>query len=112
MKKLLALLALSITLSYVEAAEKKTEHEKHKKTHAKKKDKKEKSETKRKREEKHTKTEHQRAKTTKSTGFGDFFGGNKGGDKATGRTHDGRTIYEGPRGGHYYYTASGNKEYV
>lgn len=33
-------------------------------------------------------------------------------DKVVGRTEEGRDIYEGPRGGHYYLTESGNKEYV
>jgi colicin import membrane protein len=33
-------------------------------------------------------------------------------DKVVGHTEEGREIYEGPRGGHYYLTESGNKEYV
>jgi hypothetical protein len=34
------------------------------------------------------------------------------GEKATGETtRSGQTIYEGPRGGHYHYSASGNKVY-
>lgn len=33
-------------------------------------------------------------------------------DKIVGKTEEGRDIYQGPRGGHYYLTDSGNKEYV
>ncbi|MEW6510752.1 MAG: hypothetical protein AB1428_07300 [Bacteroidota bacterium] len=34
------------------------------------------------------------------------------GAKIVGKTPDGRNIYEGPRGGRFYYGASGNKVYV
>ena len=34
------------------------------------------------------------------------------GAKIVDHTKDGRPIYEGPRGGHFYYSANGNKEYV
>jgi colicin import membrane protein len=37
---------------------------------------------------------------------------NKSADKAVGTDAKGRTIYEGPRGGRYVLTASGNKEYL
>lgn len=37
---------------------------------------------------------------------------NKSADKAVGTDAKGRTIYEGPRGGRYVLTASGNKEYI
>lgn len=33
-------------------------------------------------------------------------------DKAIGKDAKGRTIYEGPRGGHYVITSNGNKEYI
>ena len=33
-------------------------------------------------------------------------------DKAIGKDEKGRTIYEGPRGGHYYINANGNKTYI
>ncbi|SDW80611.1 PBCV-specific basic adaptor domain-containing protein [Hydrobacter penzbergensis] len=33
-------------------------------------------------------------------------------DKVVGTDAKGRTIYEGPRGGHYYINKNGNKEYV
>ncbi len=33
-------------------------------------------------------------------------------DKAVGKDEKGRTIYQGPKGGKYYLTASGNKVYV
>jgi colicin import membrane protein len=33
-------------------------------------------------------------------------------DKVVGKDASGRTIYEGPRGGRYYMTANGNKEYI
>lgn len=33
-------------------------------------------------------------------------------DKVIGKDDKGRTLYEGPRGGHYYINAEGNKEYV
>jgi colicin import membrane protein len=35
-----------------------------------------------------------------------------GNDKAVGKDVEGRTIYEGPRGGRYYLNSSGNKVYV
>jgi len=34
------------------------------------------------------------------------------GAKIVGKTSKGQNIYEGPRGGHFYYTESGNKVYV
>jgi colicin import membrane protein len=34
------------------------------------------------------------------------------GAKVIGKTKDGKTIYEGPRGGQYYYNSNGNKTYV
>jgi len=34
------------------------------------------------------------------------------GAKIVGQTKKGQNIYEGPRGGHFYYTESGNKVYV
>jgi len=37
---------------------------------------------------------------------------NKSADKVVGTDSKGRTIYEGPRGGHYYINKNGNKEYV
>jgi len=37
---------------------------------------------------------------------------NKSADKVVGTDAKGRTIYEGPRGGHYYINSKGNKEYV
>ena len=37
---------------------------------------------------------------------------NKSADKSVGTDAKGRTIYEGPRGGRYYMTKSGNKEYI
>ena len=38
--------------------------------------------------------------------------GDHSGEKPTGETtRSGQTIYEGPRGGHYHYSASGNKVY-
>lgn len=33
-------------------------------------------------------------------------------DKVIGTDAKGRTIYQGPRGGKYYITKNGNKEYV
>jgi colicin import membrane protein len=36
----------------------------------------------------------------------------KSDDKVIGKDDKGRTIYEGPRGGHYYINANGNKTYV
>jgi colicin import membrane protein len=33
-------------------------------------------------------------------------------DKAVGKDKEGRTIFEGPRGGRYYINGSGNKVYV
>jgi len=33
-------------------------------------------------------------------------------DEAVGKTKDGRTVYAGTRGGHYYLTESGNRVYV
>lgn len=33
-------------------------------------------------------------------------------DKVIGTDSKGRTIYEGPRGGHYYINKNGNKEYI
>lgn len=33
-------------------------------------------------------------------------------DKTIGTDSKGRTIYEGPRGGHYYINSKGNKEYI
>lgn len=37
---------------------------------------------------------------------------NKSADKAVGTDAKGRTIYEGPRGGHYVLSPSGKKEYL
>jgi len=37
---------------------------------------------------------------------------NKSGDKVVGTDDKGRTIYEGSRGGRYYLTKNGNKEYI
>src|SRR5579871_5839799 len=37
---------------------------------------------------------------------------NKSADKAVGTDAKGRTIYEGPRGGRYTLSPSGNKEYI
>jgi colicin import membrane protein len=37
---------------------------------------------------------------------------NPGNDKVFGKDAKGRTIYEGPRGGHYYINSKGNKEYI
>lgn len=37
---------------------------------------------------------------------------NTSSDKAIGTDAKGRTIYEGPRGGHYVLSASGKKEYI
>lgn len=37
---------------------------------------------------------------------------NASGDKVVGTDDKGRTIYEGPRGGHYYINKNGNKTYV
>jgi colicin import membrane protein len=37
---------------------------------------------------------------------------NMSGDKVVNYTNDGRAIYKGPRGGLYYLTDAGNKEYV
>jgi colicin import membrane protein len=34
------------------------------------------------------------------------------GDEIVGKTADGKPVYAGSRGGHYYLTASGNKTYV
>jgi hypothetical protein len=34
------------------------------------------------------------------------------GAKIIGKTANGQNIYEGPRGGHFYYNESGNKVYV
>ena len=36
----------------------------------------------------------------------------KSADKVFGKDDKGRTIYEGPRGGHYYINSNGNKEYI
>ena len=36
----------------------------------------------------------------------------KSSDKAVGKTADGKTIYEGPRGGRYYINSNGNKTYI
>jgi colicin import membrane protein len=34
------------------------------------------------------------------------------GAKIVGQTKDGKNIYEGPRGGHFYYNDKGDKVYV
>ena len=39
-------------------------------------------------------------------------GTNTSTDKAIGTDAEGRTIYEGPKGGHYYIDKNGNKEYI
>jgi len=33
-------------------------------------------------------------------------------DEAVGKTEDGKTVFAGSRGGHYYYNSKGNKTYV
>jgi colicin import membrane protein len=33
-------------------------------------------------------------------------------DKIIGKTKDGRVVFEGPRGGHYYLTEKGTKVYI
>jgi colicin import membrane protein len=38
--------------------------------------------------------------------------GNENKDKAIGKTKDGKIIYEGPRGGHYYISTKGRKVYI
>jgi colicin import membrane protein len=50
--------------------------------------------------------------TTKTTTTTASQGVNKSSDKAIGTDSKGRTIYEGPRGGHYYVDSKGNKVYV
>ena len=49
---------------------------------------------------------------TKSTRSQVTQGTNTGNDKAVGTDDKGRTIYEGPRGGHYYIDKNGHKEYI
>ena len=114
MKKWLVIIALSMTVpcAPIKAEKKDTEQTTSKKSSEKKKrDAKKKAAAKKKREKekKHTKSHHKRVKSHETS----YSKGSVGsGDKPTGQTNAGRTIYEGPRGGHYYYTASGNKEYV
>jgi len=42
----------------------------------------------------------------------DDKGGSKSADPAVGKTTDGKTVYEGSKGGHYYLSDKGDKVYV
>jgi hypothetical protein len=49
---------------------------------------------------------------TITTKGGDDKKGSKSDDPAVGKTADGRTVFEGSRGGHYYLSDKGDKVYV
>jgi len=53
-----------------------------------------------------------KAKTTATTMAKADKGGSKNADPAVGKTADGKTVYEGSKGGHYYLSDKGDKVYV